>query len=239
MTTKENLNNLITSLSEVTKTLNDCVVLAAEELKNIEKLQGEVADLQKEKSHLAEYLHKAEESLNLKRQKILLEIEEEQSKLFSKLSTLKQSMSDDMILNDKKPEIKEKKTEIPSDLKQEPHSTTKSAEKKSIADTPPTTLVDQFKSKASINDKIVVHDTTASMLPVHDISKAIGINDRFLFLKELFDNDKELYTQAIKKLNTLSNIEEAKAYIKVTLKNWDKDSEPAQLFLSIVHRRYI
>lgn len=49
--------------------------------------------------------------------------------------------------------------------------------------------------------------------PVNSLSEAIGINDRFLFIREIFDGNKDVYSQAIAKLDKAQNLEDAMAII--------------------------
>lgn len=74
--------------------------------------------------------------------------------------------------------------------------------------------------------------------PVSNIAAAIGINERFQFIKELFQNNVELYTGAIQELNELSSFESALSLLqnKYTL---DFDDELVQRFVGIVERRYL
>lgn len=45
------------------------------------------------------------------------------------------------------------------------------------------------------------------------LSEAIGINDRFHFIREIFDNDPRLYSEVIGKLETITDIGEARSLI--------------------------
>ncbi|MEZ5012337.1 MAG: hypothetical protein R2744_12495 [Bacteroidales bacterium] len=45
--------------------------------------------------------------------------------------------------------------------------------------------------------------------PVSDLVKAIGINDRFLFIREIFGGNQEAYNKAIGQLNEVKSIDEA------------------------------
>ena len=49
--------------------------------------------------------------------------------------------------------------------------------------------------------------------PVASLSEAIGINDRFLFIREIFDGNKDVYYQAIAKLDKVENLDDAVAII--------------------------
>ncbi|HKK43838.1 MAG TPA: hypothetical protein VJ963_15590 [Bacteroidales bacterium] len=49
--------------------------------------------------------------------------------------------------------------------------------------------------------------------PLADLSDAIGINDRFMFIREIFDGNRDAYNQAISRLNSAANMDDAKAVI--------------------------
>lgn len=74
--------------------------------------------------------------------------------------------------------------------------------------------------------------------PISNIAAAIGINERFQFIKELFQNNVELYTGAIQELNELTSFELAYTLLQKKY-NLDFDNELVQRFLSIVERRYL
>jgi len=41
--------------------------------------------------------------------------------------------------------------------------------------------------------------------PVKDLKKAIGINDRFVFIEELFRGDEIMYERSIKTINSIQH----------------------------------
>jgi hypothetical protein len=49
--------------------------------------------------------------------------------------------------------------------------------------------------------------------PVTSLTEAIGVNDRFLFMKEIFNNNKDTYSQAISRLDKVESLTDAKAII--------------------------
>jgi len=49
--------------------------------------------------------------------------------------------------------------------------------------------------------------------PVTNLTEAIGINDRFLFIREIFDGNKDVYSQAISRLDKAANLDDAVAII--------------------------
>jgi hypothetical protein len=49
--------------------------------------------------------------------------------------------------------------------------------------------------------------------PIKNLSDAIGLNDRFLFISEIFNGNKDNYTQAISRLDQTENLQDAMAII--------------------------
>ena len=74
--------------------------------------------------------------------------------------------------------------------------------------------------------------------PVKNIESSIGINERFEFIKELFNGDTATYLKTIKILDNSSNFNEAFNYIHQTFL-WDYESETVHKILDLVRRRYI
>lgn len=71
-----------------------------------------------------------------------------------------------------------------------------------------------------------------------DIRTYIGINDKYLFITELFNDDKAAYDEAIKNINQCSNEEEADKWINVNLHktyNWSIDNETTQSFYDLIN----
>jgi hypothetical protein len=78
--------------------------------------------------------------------------------------------------------------------------------------------------------------------PIKDLNKAIGINDRFLFINELFMGDELLFERSIKTINNFSIYEEADYWIQRELKikmAWDNKVEVSKQFNQLVRRRFI
>ncbi len=77
--------------------------------------------------------------------------------------------------------------------------------------------------------------------PVKDLRKAIGINDRFHFINELFRGDESMYERCIKTINSFSIFAEAEYWISRELKvkiGWNNDSPTVQHFDQLVKRRF-
>jgi len=78
--------------------------------------------------------------------------------------------------------------------------------------------------------------------PVTDLVKAIGINEKFLFISQLFNDDSIKYQSAIDKLNTSSNFAEAYMYFdsEITSGNQiDKNSDACRQFVDLLQRRFM
>lgn len=77
--------------------------------------------------------------------------------------------------------------------------------------------------------------------PVKDLKKAIGINDRFVFIEELFRGDENMYERSIKTINGFSIFPEAEYWIQRELKTkigWDEESPAVKHFDQLVRRRF-
>lgn len=77
--------------------------------------------------------------------------------------------------------------------------------------------------------------------PVKDLRKAIGINDRFLFINELFRGDEAMYERSIKTINSFNIYPEAEYWISRELKikiGWSNDNPTVQHFDHLVRRRF-
>jgi hypothetical protein len=101
------------------------------------------------------------------------------------------------------------------------------------------------EKKESLNDRLkeekkeVVH--TLKDTPVRDLRKAIGINDRFTFVNELFRGDEAMYERSIKTINGFHILSEAEYWINRELKfklGWNDNKELVQHFYQLVRRQF-
>lgn len=100
-------------------------------------------------------------------------------------------------------------------------------------------------NEQSLNERLRVEKLeVASLLkesPIRDLRKAIGINDRYLFLSELFRGDETMYERSIKTINDFKILAEAEYWIQRELKTkigWNETSEAVHLFDQLVRRRF-
>jgi hypothetical protein len=79
-----------------------------------------------------------------------------------------------------------------------------------------------------------------SQSKVHDLTKAFGISEKFLFMNELFEGDSDNYKRALNTLNNFSSWDDAEQeLLKLSEKyTWDQESEFVNRFMTMVERRY-
>lgn len=79
--------------------------------------------------------------------------------------------------------------------------------------------------------------------PVKNIKEAIGVNEKFLFINELFNGDLKSYNEAVEKLNQFPSIHEAFEFLnKLTHEfQWDgqRSADTIEKFANLVQRRYM
>jgi hypothetical protein len=78
--------------------------------------------------------------------------------------------------------------------------------------------------------------------PIGDLRAAIGINQKFRFISELFAEDSEAFYQAVDKLNSFTSYLEADDYLQNTLKEryeWQPKSPVVRELIDLVERRYL
>lgn len=97
----------------------------------------------------------------------------------------------------------------------------------------------------SLNDRLkesrteVMHTLKDS--PIKDLRKGIGINDRFVFINELFRGDESMYERSIKTINSFNIYPEAEYWMNRELKvklGWDDSKELVNHFYQLVKRRF-
>jgi hypothetical protein len=97
----------------------------------------------------------------------------------------------------------------------------------------------------SLNEKLRSGNTelgsTLKGSPVKELRKAIGVNDRFLFINELFRGDEAMYERSIKTINNFRILPEAEYWMERELKikiGWDDSRDIVQHFYQLVRRRF-
>lgn len=93
-----------------------------------------------------------------------------------------------------------------------------------------------FKKATELSEKL-------SESPVADLSRAMSINDRLLYMNELFGRDIKALEESLNILNRFESLDGARSFLKSLAEqyNWadEERSEIAQSFIKLVRRRYL
>jgi hypothetical protein len=100
--------------------------------------------------------------------------------------------------------------------------------------------------QSSLNDRlkqaqIELGDSLVDV-PIKDLKKAIGVNDRFLFINDLFRGDEVMYERSIKTINGFAIYPEAEYWIKRELKlklGWNERDPVVKQFDQLIKRRFL
>jgi hypothetical protein len=150
----------------------------------------------------------------------------------------------------KEAEIKEPERKQTTEIIKEPaeelkHNVVPVPEKQSSKKKIPekTILADQFvRMSDSFNETLggAKNDNGISDLissrPIHSLTDAIGINDRFLFINEIFSGSPEAYDQAILKLDSVKDLSEARTLI-AGYTGSDYNNDTVKQLLDLVKRK--
>jgi hypothetical protein len=105
-------------------------------------------------------------------------------------------------------------------------------------------MADKFQSKTYMHDtigkeKIDQKDVSSKLKskPIKDINAAIGLNDKFVFVRELFDGDKNQYSETIQLLNNFDTFDNAIGYLKDNF-TWDFEDKNVERLVELVRRKY-
>ena len=87
------------------------------------------------------------------------------------------------------------------------------------------TIGDTYKPK---NNGVVSNITAKESL-----RKAIGLNDRYLLIRDLFRGDPGLYEETVEKLDSFDNLDDAMLYIHDNF-HWDANGEGSKLMVELL-----
>lgn len=73
--------------------------------------------------------------------------------------------------------------------------------------------------------------------PIADLRQAIGINDKFLMIRDLFGGDSALFESTIAALNAQPGLDDCMIYIAEHFA-WSPDSESAKLIMELLERKF-
>ena len=98
---------------------------------------------------------------------------------------------------------------------------------------------ESFQKERSLNDAMGEQKSAESAVnsgPISSLRAAIGLNDRFLFIREIFNNNTEKYNTVIENLDKLETIQQAVEYLKANLSLQKNDT--SMKFVDLLKRRF-
>ena len=102
----------------------------------------------------------------------------------------------------------------------------------------------ELSTGETLGEKMMGEDNTLAaklqQTPVRDLKSAIGINDKFLFVNELFAGSMEKYNKSIDNLNDLKTLNGAMIYLnelKIELQ-WNSSNEAYQKLKDLVSHKF-
>lgn len=111
-------------------------------------------------------------------------------------------------------------------------------------------LIDQINEdeskQLSVNERLAAEkkESVAEKLQhtkIDDLRTVIGINQKFLFMNDLFEGEKAHYDTTIDKINSLDSKSDVIQYIdnEISSKfNWDNTNESVQAFKALIDRKF-
>ncbi|MGN0007250.1 MAG: hypothetical protein ACI35T_04065 [Alistipes sp.] len=89
----------------------------------------------------------------------------------------------------------------------------------------------------TVGDAIVRPKGIAESAPVTSLRGAIGINDRFLLLRDLFGGDEEAYEKAVSAIDAFDNLDDCMVHI-IENYSWRSGSDGAKLIMDLIQRKF-
>jgi hypothetical protein len=99
------------------------------------------------------------------------------------------------------------------------------------------TLNERLSAQAAANTSI----PAASAAPIKDLKSAITLNDKMLFVRDLFNGYSLAYSEAIEILNRFSNFDDAERFLKtnyVEKNHWADKPATNEKFFDLLKRRF-
>lgn len=104
-------------------------------------------------------------------------------------------------------------------------------------------IADQFSQPASFNEELGSHKHGDDVLeiirtmPLTSLAEAIGINDKFLFVREIFNGNQDVYNQALQKLESAGSLSDARAII-AGYTGEDNENEAVKQLMDLIKRKF-
>ena len=102
-------------------------------------------------------------------------------------------------------------------------------------------LGEVIKPVETISDTIAPKPDMATQIhrqsAVMDLRRAVGVNDKYLLIRDLFGGNGSLYEITIRRLNEFQTFDECLIYIAKNF-SWNPDSDGARLLMDVLERKF-
>ncbi|MCX6198963.1 MAG: hypothetical protein NTY88_07045 [Bacteroidetes bacterium] len=102
---------------------------------------------------------------------------------------------------------------------------------------------EKIPSSGSLNEKLKTSNKTEihKHLSTKPLKELIDMNKRFVLVNELFKGNSDNFSQAVQHIDSVSNYEDAKEYVRAELFNkhqWEETSQSVRMFLKLVKQKF-
>ena len=96
---------------------------------------------------------------------------------------------------------------------------------------------DLFSETPSVADTIACPKGVAESTPVGSLRESIGVVDKFMLIRELFDGDSDMYENAIANLDKQTSLDDCVIYIAENYA-WSAQSQATKTIMSLLQRKF-
>ena len=107
---------------------------------------------------------------------------------------------------------------------------------KPIVEDKPQTLADAIPATQTLADVIAAPTALADNTRVRSLRDGIGLNDKFLMIRDLFDGDGDAYEEAINALDAMETLDDCMIHI-IENYAWNPDSEGSKFIMQLLERK--
>ena len=126
----------------------------------------------------------------------------------------------------------EEEIEEPAPRVEEPKEVTPAVEEPTVV------LGEKLQPQTTLGDQLAARQTVNDLRPrITDLRRAVGLNDKFLLIRDLFNGNGSLYEITIRKLNEFDNFDDCMIYIAEHFA-WNPNSDGAKLMMDLLERKF-
>lgn len=126
----------------------------------------------------------------------------------------------------------EEEIDEPAPRVEEPKAVTPTVEEPTVV------LGEKIQPQTTLGDQLAARQTVNDLRPrITDLRRAVGLNDKFLLIRDLFNGNGSLYEITIRKLNEFDNFDDCMIYIAEHFA-WNPNSDGAKLMMDLLERKF-